>query len=146
MTFVQDPDFSVGKPQVSSMPPPGSRPQHALCFATPVVHFSDAAIDGTTPLLGSRLGSKLWNPVPAVEAASVRLDVGARPGMTRAYNLLPSGTVGPVLRGLPVIGFEAVRQVSGNGVPGALAHYAAATPLRTRVVCSTATGTSVECP
>lgn len=137
VTFVQDPEFSAG--------PPGQHPQHALCFATNVVHFSDRAADGTTPLLGSRLGSKLWNPVPAAETASVRIDVGARPG-TSAFNLLPAGTVGPALRGLPLIGFEAVRYVNGNVTPGTLANYTSASPLRSRTVCAKANGEPMACP
>lgn len=146
VTFAPDPVFSVGNEEATSGQPTGTLPQQALCFATTVVHFSDVAMNGTTPLLGSRLGSKLWNPSPAVETASVRLDLGARPAMNRAYNVLPAGMAGPALRGLPLIGFEAVRHVNGNAAPGTLAMFTAATPLRSRTVCSNAKGTSVECP
>jgi hypothetical protein len=137
VTFFEDPEFSAG--------PPGQHPQHALCYATNIVHFSDRAADGTTPLLGSRLGSKLWNPSPDVSTASVRIDVGARPG-TNAFNVLPAGIAGPALRGLPLIGFEAVRYVNGNVTPGTLANYTQASPLRTKIVCATANGAPVVCP
>lgn len=143
--FVEDPDFS--RVEDLPMPPPGQHPQHALCFATNVVHFSDRALDGTTPLLGSRLGSKLWNPSPAVETADVRIDVGARlNGSARMYNVLPPGIAGPALRGLPLIGFEAVRYVNGNVAPGVLANYTTATPLRGAAVCTNGGGRPVACP
>ena len=138
--FQEDPEFSLVKPA------PGLHPQHALCFATNVVHFSELAKDGATPLLGSKLGSKLWNPSSPIEAANVRIDLGARPGMNRAYNVLPAGSSGPALRGLPLIGFEAVRYVNGDVAPGTLASYATASPLGAEVVCSTASGVPVDCP
>ncbi|MBL8297546.1 MAG: hypothetical protein JNN30_04275 [Rhodanobacteraceae bacterium] len=137
-SFMTDPEFSA--------PPPGQHPQHALCYATNVVHFSDKTADGTTPLLGSRLGSKLWNPSPAAETATVRIDFGGRPGPTRAYNVLPAGISGPTLRGLPLLGFEATRYISANVPPGYLASYTVASPLRSKTVCSTAAGVPMACP
>lgn len=128
-------------------PVAGPLPQHALCYATNIVHFSDRAADGTTPLLGSRLGSKLWNPTPAVGTAEVRIDLGARAaGSARGDNVLPPGLAGPALRGLPMIGFEAVRYVNGNIEPGVLANYTTATPLRGSVACTTAVGRPIGCP
>lgn len=134
--FLTDPEFPT--------PPPWQLPQHALCFAANVVHFSDLDPDGTTPLLGSRLGSKLWNPVPAVETANVRIDLGTRPA-TGAPRLLPPDIRGTQLRGLPLIGFEAVRYVNGNVKPGTLANYTLATPLRGSVVCARASGEPRPC-
>lgn len=139
-TFQEDPEFSAVKPM------PTQLPQHALCFATNVVHFSDSAKDGSTPLLGSRLGSKLWNPSSPVASASVSIAFGQRPGVIRSYNVLPPGNAGPALRGLPLIGFEAVRYVNGNIAPGALASFTTASPLGAEVVCSTARGVPVACP
>ena len=136
LQFLQDPEFPT--------PPPGQRPQHALCYAANVVHFSDLTADLITPLLGSRLGSKLWNPSLAVETANVRIDLGTRPG-TGGARLLPAGIRGPALRGLPLIGFEAVRYINGNVTPGTLANYTLATPLRTATVCADAAGMAVPC-
>lgn len=124
--------------------PGGGLPQHALCYATSVVHFSNLPADGATPLLGSRLGSKVWNPMPATETASVRLQLGVRRGSERS--VLPAGLRGPALRGLPVIGFEAVRYINGNVSPGVLANYTMATPLRADLACVDATGAEIDCP
>ncbi|WP_386066836.1 hypothetical protein ACFJIW_20335 [Tahibacter sp. UC22_41] len=138
VNFVTDPEPAVVDPR--------RRPQHALCYATNVVHFSDLPADGATPVLGSLLGSKLWNPAPSVETANVRLTLGARPGST-ARNVLPAGLRGPALRGLPVIGFEAVRYVNGNLSPGVLANYTVAAPLRSAIACVNASdGREVPCP
>ncbi|WP_257388762.1 hypothetical protein [Tahibacter caeni] len=126
VSFIQDPELAVVDPR--------ARPQHALCFAANVVHFSDLPADGATPLLGSLLGSKLWNPAPTVETANVRLTLGARSG-SAVRNVLPAGLRGPALRGLPLIGFEAVRYVNGNVAPGVLANYTMAAPLRGTPVC-----------
>ncbi len=123
----------------------GALPQHALCYATNVVHFSNLTADGATPLLASRLGSKVWNPTPATETANVRLQLGVRSGGS-ARNTLPAGLRGPALRGLPVIGFEAVRYINGNVSPGVLANYTMATPLRADVACVGAAGAQIECP
>lgn len=138
VNFVTDPEPAVVDPR--------RRPQHALCYAANVVHFSDLPADGATPVLGSLLGSKLWNPAPAVETANVRLTLGARPGST-VRNVLPAGLRGPALRGLPVIGFEAVRYVNGNLSPGVLANYTVAAPLRSAIACVNASdGREVPCP
>ncbi|WP_313913555.1 hypothetical protein [Tahibacter sp.] len=125
--------------------PAGALPQHALCYATNVVHFSNLPDDGATPLLGSRLGSKVWNPTPATETANVRLQLGVRSG-SAGRNILPAGLRGPALRGLPVIGFEAVRYINGNVSPGLLANYTMATPLRADVACVDAAGVAIDCP
>jgi len=122
----------------------GALPQHALCYATNVVHFSSLPADGATPMLGSRLGSKVWNPAPATETANVSLQLGVRRGTERT--ILPAGLRGPALRGLPVIGFEAVRYINGNISPGVLANYTMATPLRADVACIDAAGAQVVCP
>lgn len=127
-------------------PSPGGRlPQHALCYTTNVVHFSELPADGATPLLGSRLGSKVWNPTPATETANVRLLLGVWPEFA-VRNTLPAGLRGPALRGLPVIGFEAVRYINGNVSPGVLANYTMATPLRADVACVDAAGAQIDCP
>lgn len=137
VNFATDPETAAIDPR--------RRPQHALCYAANVVHFSDLPADGATPLLGSLLGSKLWNPTPAVETANVRLTLGARSGST-ARNVLPAGLRGPALRGLPVIGFEAVRYVNGNLSPGVLANYTVAAPLRSAIACVNASdGREVPC-
>ena len=138
VNFVTDPELAVVDPR--------QRPQHALCYAVSVVHFSDLPADGATPLLGSLLGSKLWNPSPAVETANVRLTLGARPGST-ARTILPAGLRGPALRGLPVIGFEAVRYINGNLSPGVLANYTVAAPLRSAIACvNPLDGREMPCP
>lgn len=137
--FLADPEFPT--------PPPGQRPQHALCYAANVVHFSDLDPGGTTPLLGSKLGSKLWNPSPvSTETASVRIDLGPGPATGTTARLLPPDRRGTVLRGLPLIGFEAVRYINGNVSPGALANYTLATPLRATVACAQAGGEPAACP
>lgn len=133
--FLQDPELSAIIP--------GAHPQHALCYATTVVHFSDLPANGRTPLLGSRLAAKVWNPMPAVETANVTLVLGVRDAGAR--NVLPPGLRGPGLIGLPVIGLEAVRYINGNVAPGVLANYTMATPLRSNVLCSGANGVSVPC-
>lgn len=136
--FLTDPEFPT--------PPPGQRPQHALCYAANVVHFSDLDAGGTTPLLGSKLGSKLWNPSPATtETANVRIDLGPV-ATTGSVRVLPPGLRGPALRGLPLIGFEAVRYINGSVSPGALANYTLATPLRATVACAQASGEPTACP
>ncbi|WP_255916543.1 hypothetical protein [Tahibacter harae] len=123
-------------------PPPGSLPQHALCYGTNVVHFSDLAADGSTPLLGSRLGTKVK---PDMEAGSVVLELATVQDSTRR-NTLPAGVRGPTLLGLPVIGFEVVRYINNNVTPGVLSNYAAATPLRRSVRCGNAAGEAQDCP
>jgi hypothetical protein len=136
-----------GRPVDFATDPPGAAgalPQHALCYATNVVHFSTLPADGATPMLGSRLSSKVWNPTPATETANMRLQLGVRRGTER--NILPAGLRGPALRGLPVIGFEAVRYINGNVSPGVLANYTMATPLRADVACVNAAGAQIECP
>lgn len=139
VVFLQDMEFIT--------PPAGWLPQHSLCYATNVVFFSDAFTRTATPLLGSVLGTKLWNPSPAVETANVRLMFGERPpGGAGGFNLLPAGTRGPALRGLPLIGFEAVRYVNGNVTPGTLANYTMSLPLRAKVVCASDSGAVVACP
>lgn len=138
VSFATDPETAVVDPR--------RRPQHSLCFAVNVVHFSDLPADGATPLLGSVLGSKLWNPAPATETANVQLKLGARSGSSER-NTLPAGLRGPALRGLPMIGFEAVRYVNGNIAPGVLANYTVATPLRATQVCVDPTeGSAAVCP
>ena len=123
-------------------PRPGSLPQHALCYATNVVHFSDLAADGSTPLLGSRLGTQVK---PDMEAGSVVLELATVEDSTRR-NTLPAGVSGPTLLGLPVIGFEVVRYINNNVTPGVLSNYAAATPLRRSVRCGNAAGEAQDCP
>ena len=99
-----------------------------------------------TPLLGSMLGSKLSNPSPSTtETALVRIDLGPR-ASTGSARVLPAGLRGPALRGLPLIGFEAVRYINGNVTPGTLANYTLATPLRSSVVCARSSGEPTPCP
>jgi hypothetical protein len=136
VTFATDPPGAAGT---------GALPQHALCYATNIVHFSELSADGATPLLGSRLGSKVWNPSPAAETANVRLQLGTGANGTER-NVLPAGLRGPALRGLPVIGFEAVCYINGNISPGVLANYTMATPLRADVACVDAAGAEIDCP
>jgi hypothetical protein len=75
---------------------------------------------GVSPILGSRLGSRLWNPATPFESGQVQIVLGARENFA-PRTFLPSGSTGPRLRGLPVIGFQAVRYINGNVLPGVLA-------------------------
>lgn len=61
-------------------------------------------------------------------------------------NILPAGLRGPVLHGLPVIGFDAVRYINGNVSPGVFANYTMASPLRSGIACAMADGAATSCP
>lgn len=119
---------------------PGALPQYALCLGTNVVYFSDLADNGTTPLLGSRLGTKL---LPDMQAGHVQLEL-ATVFDSNLRNVLPAGLRGPALRGLPVIAFEAVRYVNNN-VGGVLSNYGDANPLRRSVSCGDNAGAAQAC-
>lgn len=58
----------------------------------------------------------------------------------------PAGLRATALRGLPVIGFEAVCYINGNVSPGVFANYTMATPLRSSIACAMAGGAATSCP
>ena len=121
--------------------PPG---QPSLCYATNVVAFNPGATGLLgTGVLGSAFDVPLSNPTPAAETGSLELTLGVT-GATRSY--LPAGTIGPGLRGLPVIGFEAVKYVNGNVTPGVLANYTLARPLSSTASCTSPNGALIACP
>jgi hypothetical protein len=137
-------------------PPPLPRyPSHTLCHATSVVYFDQGVGMGGTPVLGSRLGVAVWQPSPHdVKAGSVKLELGLRRGFVSGDgggpesgpSFLPPGTRGPGLRGLPVIGFQAVRYINANALPGMLANYTRALPLQSSPRCTDAAGAAIDCP
>lgn len=123
---------------------PGRHPEQHLCFGTDVLYFANRRADGTSPILGSRLGSRLWNPATPFESGQVQIVLGSRENyVPRTY--LPSGSTGPRLRGLPVIGFQAVRYINGNVLPGVLANYTLAQPLARTGGCTDIDGVPVVC-
>jgi hypothetical protein len=133
-----------GRSVVLTSGAPGSPPAGpALCHATNVVTFGH----GTGPLgsavLGSAFAVPLVNPDPPAETGSLELTLGYS-GAPRTF--LPAGTIGPGLRGLPVIGFEAVKYVNGNVTPGVLANYTLGRPLNTTASCTSASGAAIACP
>lgn len=126
---------------------PGGAPVHPeqhLCFGTDVLYFANRPASGTSPILGSRLGSRLWNPATPFESGQVQIVLGSREFFPRR-TFLPSGSVGPRLRGLPVIGFQAVRYINGNVLPGVLANYTLAQPLARTVGCTDTEGVAAPC-
>lgn len=120
---------------------PGALPPFSLCRAVDVVHFGPALADGRTPVLGSRLGVKVWNPQPVLESGSVRLSFG---GERSARQLRPDDN-GLSLRGLPLIGFNAIKYVNANVLPGVLANYTYALPLAAAVACVANPGAPASC-
>lgn len=131
------PDF------VFSTSPPLQLPQHALCHAMDVVSFGSPVGPSGTPVLGSAFGTHVGNPTPATETGALELKLGDVGG-TRSH--LPAGSSGPGLRGLPVIGFEAIKYVNGNVMPGVLANYTLGRPLNTTASCTSPSGAAIACP
>jgi hypothetical protein len=163
-------------PTALSPPPLAPRyPSHSLCHAVDVVYFDNdpqnpynppppLGQSHSTPVLGSRLGASVWHPVafppndltpfrPTV--GSLKLELGVRReggvswdggGPESGPSFLPPGTRGPGLRGLPVIGFQAVRYINANALPGVLANYTRALPLQSSSRCTDAAGAAVDCP
>jgi hypothetical protein len=159
-----------------SPPPLAPRyPSHSLCHAVDVVYFDHDPQNPyepppplgqghSTPVLGSRLGVSVWKPVafppndltpfqPTV--GSLKLELGVRReggvswdggGPVSGPSFLPPGLRGPGLRGLPVIGFQAVRYINANALPGVLANYTRALPLQSSVACTDANGAAAICP
>ncbi|MBL8300118.1 MAG: hypothetical protein JNN30_17405 [Rhodanobacteraceae bacterium] len=124
-------------------PPPGALPQFALCHATDVVSFGPAFGSNGSPVLGAKVGTHIGNPTPAAETGALTLALGVN-GEARSY--LPAGSTGPGLRGLPVIGFEALKYINGNVTPGVLANYTLARPLNSSATCTNAVGVATACP
>lgn len=120
---------------------PDALPPFSLCRAVDVVHFGPAQDSGLTPVLGSRLGVKVWNPQPAFDSGSVRLSLG---GEDSTRYLRPDRN-GLRLRGLPLIGFSAIKYINANVVPGVLASYTYALPLSRTVVCGDAAAGADSC-
>ncbi|HSX62862.1 MAG TPA: hypothetical protein VLF18_21980 [Tahibacter sp.] len=122
-------------------PPPFEPPQFMLCHAVDVVAYDAPPSLEATPVLGSAFGARAGEASPATDAGSLELTLGVI-GDQRTF--LPAGTDGPALRGLPVIGFEAVKYVNGNLTPGVLANYTLGRALTSRAACSS--GGSAPCP
>jgi hypothetical protein len=129
-------------PDPVGSPPANPLPQFALCHATDVVSFGPALGSNGTPVLGARVGTHVGNPSPATETGALTLALGVD-GESRSY--LPAGSTGPGLRGLPVIGFEAVKYINGNVTPGVLANYTLGRPLNSSANCTNTVGGVVVC-
>ncbi len=136
-TIAVTPD-PVGSPPVSTLP------QFAFCHATDVVSFGPAPGVNGTPVLGARVGTHVGNPVPATETGLLTLTPVGGGNIPRPF--LPAGSAGPGLRGLPLIGFEALKYINGNVTPGVLANYTLGRPLNTTANCTDTVGTAVVCP
>lgn len=119
-------------------------PDFSLCRSTDVVHFGPVPASGTTPVLGSRLGVKVWNPQPVIDSGHAILSFSKRNDGTP--RILRPDMNGNSVRGLPLIGFEAIKYVNGNVLPGVLANYTYALPLLPVVTCTNALGAVRECP
>ncbi len=131
------PDF------VFATSPPLQLPQYALCHAMDVVKFGSPIGPSGTPVLSSAIGTHVGNTTPATETGALELKLGDF-GATRSH--LPAGISGPGLRGLPVIGFEAIKYVNANLLPGVLANYTLGRPLNTTASCTSASGAAIACP
>lgn len=131
------PHFGIGTP------PPGQLPQFALCHTMNVVNFGSPVGAEGTPVLGSAFSISVGNPTPATETGALELRLGSFEG-TRSH--LPAGSSGPGLRGLPVIGFEAIKYINGNVMPGVLANYTLGRPLNTTASCTSPNGAAIACP
>lgn len=136
-TITLEPD-PVGSPPVSRLP------QFALCYATDVVSFGPRPGIGGSPVLGAQLYTHVGNPRPATESGALQLTVGL--STTTGPGFLPAGTIGPGLRGLPLIGFEAVKYINGNVTPGVLANYTFARELNSTASCVDSSGGPIACP
>jgi hypothetical protein len=128
----------AGSPQTSPLP------QFALCHATDVVSFEPASGSSESAVLGARVSTYINKPRPATETGSLTLTLGTTTGSAQSF--LPPGTSGPGLRGLPVIGFEAIKYINANVTPGVLANYTLTRPLTSASSCTSATGSPVACP
>ena len=121
------------------------RPNASLCYAVDVLQFG--VLTRTSSVLGSTLNDALAGFVPKASSGSVNLFLG-RPSQSASppTSVLPAGSSGPALRGLPAIGFQVTNYVNGNVTPGVLANYASAAILHPRVNCSGVDGASKACP
>ncbi len=128
---------------VIGTPPPGQLPQSALCHAVDVVTFNVPSGTAGTPVVGSMFGVNAGNPNPPTETGALEIRLGDN-GTARSH--LPAGSSGPGLRGLPVIGFEAIKYINGNVTPGVLANYTLGRPLGTTATCTAPSGASTSCP
>lgn len=123
---------------------PGELPEFSLCRSTDVVYFGPTPASGATPVLGSHLGVKVWNPQPAFDSGRAILSFAKRNDGTP--RLLRPDLHGTRVRGLPLIGFEAIKYVNGNVLPGVLANYAYALPLMPTTKCINEQNDLLSCP
>lgn len=138
IAFTPDTPFS-GNSEASA-----ALPDFALCRSTDVVYFGSRPANGATPVLGSHLGVKVWNPQPAIDSGRAILSFSRRNDGTP--RILRPDKYGNSVRGLPLIGFEAIKYVNGNVLPGVLANYTYALPLLPVITCTNAQGVARACP
>jgi hypothetical protein len=133
------------EPEAIFLPPPGFYDRNRLCYSVDVAYLSPSGPLARTPLLDSQLSSWFLLDSTPFQTGTLTLELGTRADGTRSY--LPPGTAGPGLRGLPAIGFQAVRYINGNVLPGVLANYTMAVPLNSSApACTNATGAAITCP
>jgi hypothetical protein len=111
-----------------------------LCHSVDVISFAPPSAGAA---LGSSVAQSLWSFTQGESGALQLMPGSDTDGSTSASQSALDG--GPALRGLPVIGFEAVRQL-GRNPPGVIASYAYTAPLRSRTQCADATGAAIACP
>jgi hypothetical protein len=152
--LVQEPDDGGGADGGDTRTSPSLTP----CLETSVFAFSthDGGT-GDSPLLlpDSMLGSNLTNGTdPGNHVASVFGAIDSLPtdghlhldlahdaaGNLVATRKLTAAANGDVLRGLPVIGFLAVRYVNANVSAGVLSNYSSLTASKSSVLCTGASG------
>jgi hypothetical protein len=133
------------EPDAIGVPPPDFHKRNRLCYSVDVAYLSPAGPLARTPLLDSQLGSWFLLGSAPFQTGTLTLELGSRADGTRSY--LPPGSAGTGLQGLPAIGFQAVRYINGNVLPGVLANYTLAIPLNCSApACTDAVGAVVDCP
>ena len=143
-------------PELVGTPPPNHRYLYNLCFAVDVLRFNargndmlpdevPSAPSGPNPV-SPALASRISAPAASIDDAVVKFGV-ARLSLATGDDpaRLRVGPGTPTLRGLPVIGFEATKYVSG-AIGGVLANYTYAVPLRGRAACANEAGAEIGCP
>lgn len=126
-------------------------PERTPISARTKAHVADAvsfhpdrgADDLTSPVLGSWVNTHVDDPRTIIETGSLTLTPGSD---GERHSFLPTGSVGRALRGLPVIGIEATRDINGNVTSGMLANNAVGRALVSAARCTGAAGDIIECP
>jgi len=125
---------------------------YALCYGANVLTFGTSESVLATDLVHSGANGSSVIAVPPTtanfnyHAGQLGIDLTTDvSGSNAAHPPLTAATNGPVLYGLPAIGFLAMRYINANVTPGVLANYSGDYPHRSRVVCVNSTSPQNAC-